>query len=184
MKVGEKVAVLDDAITGVIRRIEGDTVFIMSDLDFEMSFSKSELVVVDKEMAIESMDSKNINEILAEKEPKTKSKPKSKEKSKKSPPFEVDLHIQQLTNNDKRMSNYEMLNLQLDTAKRQLEFAFQKKIQRIIFIHGVGQGVLRAELEFLLKRYDNLKFQDADYQKYGNGALEVYIFQNKRPNYP
>jgi len=36
-------------------------------------------------------------------------------------------------------------------------------------------------LEFLFKRYNNLKFYDADYQKYGRGATEVYIFQNLEP---
>ena len=74
-----------------------------------------------------------------------------------------------------------MLNIQLDTVKRQLEFAFSKKIQRIVFIHGVGEGVLRTELEYLLKRYDNIKFYDADFQKYGIGATEVYVFQSKTP---
>jgi hypothetical protein len=77
------------------------------------------------------------------------------------------------------MASHEMLNLQLDTAKRQLEFAIKKHIQRIVFIHGVGEGVLKLELEYLFKRYDNLKFYDANYQKYGVGATEVYIFQNK-----
>jgi dsDNA-specific endonuclease/ATPase MutS2 len=76
------------------------------------------------------------------------------------------------------MSNYEMLNLQLDTAKRQLEFAIRKRIQKVVFIHGVGEGVLREELYTLFRRYDNLKYYDAEYQKYGHGATEVYIFQN------
>ncbi|SKC01373.1 Smr domain-containing protein [Salegentibacter salinarum] len=71
-----------------------------------------------------------------------------------------------------------MLNLQMETAKRQIEFAMRKRIQKIVFIHGVGEGVLKAELDFLLGRYDNLKFYDADYQKYGLGATEVYFFQN------
>jgi dsDNA-specific endonuclease/ATPase MutS2 len=91
--------------------------------------------------------------------------------------MEVDLHIHHLTTKDKHMSNYEMLNLQLDTAKRQLEFAINKRIQKIVFIHGVGEGVLRLELETLFGRYDNVKFYDADYQKYGLGATEVYVFQ-------
>ena len=47
-----------------------------------------------------------------------------------------------------------------------------------VFIHGVGEGVLKLELEYLFSRYDNVKFYDADYQKYGLGATEVYIYQN------
>ena len=76
------------------------------------------------------------------------------------------------------MSNYDMLNIQLDTAKRQLDFAISKRIQKVVFIHGVGEGVLKEELRYLFNRYDNVKFYDADYQKYGLGATEVYIYQN------
>ena len=74
-----------------------------------------------------------------------------------------------------------MLTIQIDTAKRQLDFAIRKKIQRIVFIHGVGDGVLRAEMEYLFRRYDNVKYYDADLQKYGRGATEVYIYQNIAP---
>ena len=121
-----------------------------------------------------------ISDIISEKEAKKPKKAKKvRSKDRNLPPMEVDLHIHQLVNNHKRISNYDILTLQMDTAKRQLDFAISKRIQRIVFIHGMGEGVLRAELEFLFKRYDNIKFYDADFQKYGQGAVEVYIFQNK-----
>jgi len=88
----------------------------------------------------------------------------------------VDLHIHQLTGSTRGMTNFDMLNLQLDTAKRQLEFAIRKRIQKVVFIHGVGEGVLKEELKYLFKRYP-VDFYDADYQKYGLGATEVYIYQ-------
>jgi hypothetical protein len=49
--------------------------------------------------------------------------------------------------------------------------------------------VLKAELDFLLGRYDNIDFREANYQKYGQGATEVYIKQvvsrvwNKKPRF-
>ena len=76
------------------------------------------------------------------------------------------------------MTNFDMLNLQLDTARRQLEFAIKKRIPKLGFIHGVGEGVLRQELETVLRRYNNVTFYDADYREYGLGATEVKIFQN------
>jgi len=57
-----------------------------------------------------------------------------------------------------------------------------KRIQKIVFIHGVGEGVLKIELEYLFARYNNVKYYDANYQKYGLGATEVYILQNVAPN--
>ena len=77
-----------------------------------------------------------------------------------------------------RFCVFEILNLQLDIAKRQLEFAIKKRISIVVFIHGVGKGVLRQELETLLRRYDNVTFYDADYKTYGLGATEVRLFQN------
>jgi len=93
--------------------------------------------------------------------------------------MEVDLHIHQLLNSYKGMTKHDILTFQLDTAKHKLEFAMLKRIQKVVFIHGVGEGVLKLELEYLFKRYENIKFYDAHYQKYGLGATEVYIFQNK-----
>ena len=92
--------------------------------------------------------------------------------------MEVDLHIEKLLPSKKGLSNHDILTKQLDTARGQLEFAIRKRIQKIVFIHGVGEGVLKAELEYLFSRYENVKFYDANYQRYGLGATEVYIFQN------
>jgi hypothetical protein len=42
----------------------------------------------------------------------------------------------------------------------------------------VGDGVLKSELEYLLRRYENIVIQEANYGKYGLGAMEIYIKQN------
>ena len=64
--------------------------------------------------------------------------------------------------------------------QRQLEFAITKRIPKVVFVHGVGEGVLKAELDFLLGRYENVSFYDASYKEYGFGATEVRIHQNAR----
>ena len=91
--------------------------------------------------------------------------------------LEVDLHIHQLVASEKGMSNFDMLSIQLKTAKTKLEFAIKKKNQKIGFIHGIGEGVLRKELHLLLKKYP-VEFHEGSYQKYGQGATEVIIYQN------
>lgn len=90
----------------------------------------------------------------------------------------VDLHIEKLLPDTRGMSTYDILNYQMDTAKGQLEFAIRKRIQRIVFIHGVGEGVLKEELRTLFRRYEDLRVGDADYREYGLGATEVYIPQS------
>ena len=91
--------------------------------------------------------------------------------------MEVDLHINQLVESTRNMDNFDMLNLQLDTAKHKVEYAIKKRISKIVFIHGVGEGVLKSELLRLLDRYP-VKYYDASYQQYGSGATEVYVFHN------
>jgi hypothetical protein len=183
MKIGEKVAVLDDDIVGVITAITGNEVTLLTSDDFEMHYSKNELVRLTGDFSKQHISTENLSEIIYQKETKKrKNIKKVKSKERISPPMVVDLHIHQLVTSEKGLSNYDILTIQMDEAKRQLEFAIRKRIQRIVFIHGIGEGVLKVELDFLLRRYENLQFYDADYQKYGRGATEVYIFQNKQPS--
>lgn len=179
LKPGDKVELLDDELSGIVQKIEGKEVSIRTTDGFIMTFPAGELVKIDEDIDPADIEGFDFEEVLKEKKPvkKPKSQP-SKLKDKKQPPMEVDLHVNQLVSSTKGMSNHEMLNLQIDTARHKLEFAIRNRIQRVVFIHGVGEGVLKMELEYLFGRYSNVKFYDADYQKYGLGATEVYIFQN------
>ena len=179
-QVNDKVEVLDDALEGVVVKIDASTVTVETTEGFMLDYHPSELVRLDDEQSrLIATSDIPVSDILREKQASKKSRSvRVKPKERNAPPMEVDLHIEKLVRSFGGMSNYDILTLQIDTAKHQLEFAMRKRIQKIVFIHGVGEGVLKAELDFLLGRYDNLKFYDADYQKYGVGATEVYFFQN------
>lgn len=178
-KIGDKVSVLDDNLSGVVSKISVSIITITTEDGFEMDFSPNELVKITSESLHETIDSASISKIISEKEIKNrKTTEKQKRKDKELPPMEVDLHIHQLTDSTKGMTNYDMLTLQLNTARRQLEFAIQKRIPKVVFIHGVGEGVLKLELQYLFGRYNSVEYYDANYQKYGIGATEVRIFQN------
>jgi dsDNA-specific endonuclease/ATPase MutS2 len=97
----------------------------------------------------------------------------------KLPIMEVDLHIHHLIPSTRGMSNYEILTLQLDEAERKIQFAKSKKIQRVVFIHGVGEGVLQQALTDLFQKYQ-VDYYTASFQKYGMGATEIYIYQNTK----
>lgn len=181
MKIGRKVSVLDDDITGVVKAIKGNVVTLETTDGFELDFSKEELVVIDGSIPHRDMVRMDVQKVKAEKQSiKPRKRTVIKPENRKLPPMEVDLHIHQLVPRTSNLSNYEMLNIQMETAERQLQFAISKRIPRVVFIHGVGEGVLRAELETLFGRYDNLEYYDADFQKYGRGATEVYIYQNPK----
>ncbi|SFD24896.1 Smr/MutS family protein [Algibacter pectinivorans] len=180
-KVGDFVLVLDEDLSGVITHLKGNTVAIETEDGFLLDFETHELVIKDKKETIANQifSNSNIATVVSEKEvPKRKNQPKVKAKERFQPTMEVDLHIHQLVKSYRGMTNHDMLTLQLDTAKHKLEFAIKNRMQKIVFIHGVGEGVLKMELEYLFGRYNNVKYYDANYQKYGLGATEVYIYQN------
>jgi hypothetical protein len=180
--IGDKVSVLDDDINGIITSINNREISIETTDGFTMTFFVNELIKVnDTSILSENTGSFNSSKIKIEKEePKPRSFVKVKKNKYEIPAPEFDLHIEKLVPNFRGMSNFEMLTLQTDTAKRHLEFSIRNRIPKIVFIHGVGEGVLKAELDFLFGRYDQIFFQEANYQKYGQGATEVFIKQNTK----
>ena len=90
--------------------------------------------------------------------------------------IEVDLHIHELVDNTRGLSNADMLNLQVDEFRRVMDENLKNKGQKIVFIHGKGEGVLRqALLKELNHRYKGHDVQDASFREYGFGATQVTI---------
>ena len=88
----------------------------------------------------------------------------------------VDLHADALLETTVGMSAADILDYQLDVFRKTLEQYKSKKGQKLIFIHGKGEGVLRQsvihELNYKYKQYP---YQDASFQEYGYGATQVTI---------
>ncbi|MFX0558303.1 Smr/MutS family protein [Maribacter sp. CXY002] len=176
-KIGDRVEAIDDIVKGVVIKIDENGITISDEDGFPIRYDQSELVKVENDITVSNYQ---VAQVKKEKEqPKRRKATLLRPKERSLPKMEVDLHINQLVRNPKGLSNYDMLNLQLETAKHQLEFAISKRLQKVVFIHGVGEGILREELNFLFEKYENIKYYDANYQKYGLGATEVYIFQNQ-----
>lgn len=180
--IGDIVSVLDEAIDGVVVAVKNNEVTIETTDKFVMTYFVNELVKIN--------NSSDLNYIIRSETLVNKSIDIQPQKKQNLPTFksdkiergvpEFDLHIEKLVKNYRGMSNFDILTIQTDTAKRHIEFSLKNRIPKIVFIHGVGEGVLKAELDFMLKRYDGISFQDANYQKYGLGATEVYIKQNSK----
>ena len=179
--IGDRVAALDEDITGVVKAVKNDQIEIETSDGFLMTYFVNELIKENNTSELRGFISREkVSSAIKEKvEPIKRNFTKEKKSKKDEFVLEVDLHIEKLVPSKRGMNNYDILNLQMETAKRQLEFAQKNRMPRVVFIHGVGEGVLKAELDFLLGRYDNITFQDANYQKYGLGATEVYFIQKK-----
>lgn len=178
--VGDLVEVLDDAFSGKIVKITKTEVIIETADGFELSYQPHELIFVGEPSVIKSgtrysdVEHAKNDKIIVNHHRVNQDKKSKKEEFV----LEVDLHIEKLVKSFKHMTNFDILNIQLDTARGQLEFAIKNRIPKMVLIHGMGEGVLKTELEFLLGRYSEITFQEANYRKYGLGATEVYIKQN------
>ncbi len=179
-EIGDKVAVLDDDISGVVIKVQNNEISVETTDNFVMTFFVNELVKINNSNELSGFFStQSLGSVLKDKEePKKRSFVKEKRSRKDEFVLEVDLHIEKLVPSKRGMSNYDILTFQMEHAKHKLDFAIKNRMPKVVFIHGVGEGVLKAELDFMLGRYDTISFQDANYQKYGLGATEVYIKQN------
>ena len=176
-QIGQKVAVLDDVLKGEIVAVNGSVIAIKDSEGMLFNFEANELVIIETRQSELSKFSDINHPLLKQKMMDVKKKKSAFITEKKEVILEVDLHINQLTKSTRGMDNFEMLTMQLNTARSKVEYAVQKRISKLVFIHGMGTGVLKTELNYLLNKYP-VKYYDASYKKYGLGATEVYIYQN------
>lgn len=114
---------------------------------------------------------------------KNEPKQKVKEQSQRKPYevlrngiIEVDLHIHNLVDNTAGMDNTAMLRKQMEVFEETMQSYLKAKNQKIVFIHGKGEGVLRKSiLDEVKRKYKTCETQDASFQRYGFGATMVII---------
>lgn len=102
--------------------------------------------------------------------------PKVPAKAKPADIVEIDLHIQELIDSTAGLSNKEMLCIQIEKVESEMRSAIKANVKRIVFIHGLGQGVLKQEIVKLLRsKFPKYYFQDASFKEYGYGATMVIL---------
>ena len=87
----------------------------------------------------------------------------------------IDLHIEELVDKPKLLTNYEIVQKQLFELRKFFNQAKAKKIRKIVIIHGVGQGVLKTEVITFLRGNDGVEIYDGNYWEYGQGATVAQI---------
>lgn len=87
----------------------------------------------------------------------------------------VDLHLEQIIDNVKGISPAEALQIQINYFDRALSAAVNKGIEKLVFIHGVGNGILKSEIRKRLQEMESILYFDAPLAHYGVGATEVRI---------
>jgi hypothetical protein len=114
--------------------------------------------------------------IDAEKLKESFHKPTEEKKTVERPANEIDLHIEKLRDDYASLSKTEILKIQMDHYQKALDAAIVHKLHSVVFIHGVGNGTLKIEIQKTLGRNKQVKtFMDARKEKFGYGATEIFL---------
>ncbi len=157
---GDLVSVLNEAIKGSIVDIQSDQIMILDEDGFERVYQAKELVLRDRDSLLNS--GKLIRKDFVKK--KTRQIKKTK-----TPTTVVDLHYK-----NKHADTTPILSEQIAQFTYHLNQAIRSKQKSIVFIHGVGTGVLRKKIETILHKR-GLSYADAPYYLYGYGAIEIFF---------
>lgn len=189
--IGDEIRFLDSVGGGIVRKIDEKRklVFVEDHDGFEIPTPPAQIVPIapPKETKDHSIHSQRDNtptttdlrrkeEGTAHLVSKEERKAKGKKEAKQEDILEVDLHINALCDNSARMERSEMLQYQLRVFERVMRENIHNRGKKIVFIHGRGEGILKAAISSALnKHYPTCEYYDASFAQYGFGATMVVI---------
>lgn len=187
-KIGDKVKLVNEPGEGVITAVLPDGKVHVEIDGFEYTYPVGEIIVLhaaDPNQAWYGASEGNVlprphdvTRVVVEPDEAPRFIPKKGKTNHTNLGYrEVDLHIQNLVEQHEHLTNGEMLQIQLAEFERHLRSAMKYHEKKVVFIHGIGEGVLRQELRNRLKAYSGVEYHDASFHLYGyGGATEVVIY--------
>jgi len=190
LKVGTKVRFLDEVGHGTITKVISlAEVVVEDDNGFEYPYDASRLLVVadakEEKMAYERVIPTVLEIIQQDVSPDRKKrlekdfKMKYKEANARAgerSDMEIDLHMHAIVDSQAGLDQGVMLELQLAHFERMLQIGIRQRMKKLVFIHGIGQGVLRHQIWSRVDQYyPDCTCRSADPRQYGSGATEGWI---------
>ncbi len=194
VKVGDRVKFLNDVGEGVVIKVETSIAIVEDESGFDHEYDLAELLPVGGEVEEEERYGNNLpdmSEVLArdiseEKQKKLQeafdikyANERATNQKRRGEFMEVDLHFHELVEDMSGLKDRTKLDIQLNHFERMMRIAAEQRIRKVIFIHGVGQGVLRHQIRSRLEMYyPECSVRDANPREYGSGATEVLLGQS------
>lgn len=176
-KIGQSVKFLNEPGSGkIIDQVADNLFLVLTDEGLEIEYEKKFLVpaaTIEDYSGLSQQTESGLIQLKLKSDADYAKKIKKAKTAREAREMQIDLHIYELTDSTKGMSNHDMLQLQLKHFRAKMSEANSKKIYRLIIIHGVGEGVLKSEIRHALRNYEHIEFGDADYTQYGYGATQV-----------
>jgi DNA-nicking Smr family endonuclease len=175
-KIGDQVSILDEK---GVSKVVGLKTSVLIEIEDEHGFERT--IESDKLCLIHSFDfgiipdiSKDEEKEFSEKKKIDFTQPKKRHTSNWNGFSYIDLHIEELEEDHLRLPVQEILQIQLSRFRTFLKKCEKQGERKCYIIHGVGEGVLRAEIHLYLHRLPNVTYDDARSKEFGEmGATEV-----------
>ena len=165
-KVGEKVLFKSENQKGEIVKVNSPyKVLVKTEDGFEVLASIKDLVKIE----VNTDKSSAYGNDIYQKDSENKLS-NSFKRDKSATVLKIDLHIELLTSNYHYLDNFEIVQIQLNECHQKIEKALNSNYQKLIIVHGIGTGTLKAEVHKLLRSY-NLRF----FLSKDSGATEVML---------
>ena len=170
LKIGDSVILKQDRTKAVIKSTIGDRKFkIIDDNGFEYFVYASEILPLNLENDNYKAYGTSFN-VKEEDIRKDKESRLFNNKTDSKGKIRIDLHIEQLTSYYVHMQNYEIVQIQMEYCKKELDLAMIKSKHSLEIVHGIGEGVLKGEVHKLLRLY-NLNYFESN----NGGSTEVIL---------
>lgn len=177
-KPGQKIVFMNDPGGGVILSVGEGFVVVEDETGFDQKCRLNEIAPVHgEEYHLNSEDIVAINEDESFATIKHQVR-KGSLTGKRKPidVWEIDLHIEEITESHSGLSNGEIVMKQMRELRTFFQRARNRRIRKLVIIHGVGMGVLKEEVCSFLDKQNSIDYFDADFREYGKGATAVEIF--------
>ncbi len=181
-KVGDLVQIIDEDEEGVILEIHNHNKVVVELHGFPFEYMLSQLIRVGEDHSvIHKTHEKNFDHILNDPNHSSLNEVqqhipiKPFDKLSKNGYPEIDLHIYELVDKPKDLSNAEMVQIQIFRLEQFVQNCMEQFVNEFVIIHGVGEGVLKLEVRKVLDSHGNMEYDDANYREYGSGATQVKI---------
>ena len=161
MKIGDRVSVVDEDLSGVITSVKGNIVVFKDEYGFTYQYPKEKLVPKISEFY------ENIK-VVRKAEPK-----KATSKAHQKSPMILDLHFHHLVKNPNDYDSYERLFIQKEKLVETLNFCRKHHLKRLEIVHGIGDGVLQRMVHDTLESQTNIDFYNKEILHHQSGAVMV-----------
>ena len=196
IKKGSEVKFLNDVGGGIVLEIFPDgTANVEGEDGFDMKYNLSELMLVSESITeqeeaynnklpdLAKIIAQDVNEErqkLIQKDFEVKyANVRATNQQRRREHMVIDLHIHELIDDQSGLQDRTKLDIQLNHFERMMRIAGEQRVKRVIFIHGVGQGVLRHQIRSRLDSYyPDCTVRDGNPREYGAGATEVILGQS------